>query len=102
MKELKGVIHKFKTNKAPGPNGTPIELFQWLDDEAIEPFLTHINECWEKGEITEGMNDANVAVLFKKGSTENPENYRPIAFLQNTKYLHPLCKGERQKGWIKQ
>ena len=48
MKELKGVIHKFKTNKAPGPNGTPIELFQWLGDGALEPFLTHINECWEK------------------------------------------------------
>ena len=27
MEELKGVIHKFKTNKAPGPNGTPIEFF---------------------------------------------------------------------------
>ena len=84
MKELKEVIHKFKTNKAPGPNGTPIELFQWLDDEALEPFLTHINECWEKGEITEGMNDANVTVIFKKGSTENPDNYRPIALLNTT------------------
>ena len=31
------------------------------------------------------MDNASVAVLFKKGSTENPENYRPIAFL-NTAY----------------
>ena len=64
MKELKEVIHKFKTNKAPGPNGTPIELFQRLDDEALEPFLTHINVCWERGEVIEGMNDASVAVIF--------------------------------------
>ena len=79
MEELKGAIHKFKTNKAPGPNGTPIELIQWLDDEALEPFLTHINECWE-GEITEGMNDANVAELFKKGSTENQRIIGPLRF----------------------
>ena len=84
MQELKEAIHKFKKNKTPGPNGTPIELFQWLDDEALEPLLTHINECWEEGKVTEGMDDANVAVLFKKGSTENPENYRPIALLITT------------------
>ena len=84
MEELREVIRKFKKNKAPGPDGTPIELFQWLDDEALKPFLTHINTCWEKGEITEGMDNANIAVLFKKGSTDNPENYRPIALLNTT------------------
>ena len=99
MEELKGVIHKLKTNKAPGPNGTPIELFQWLDDGALEPLLTHINECWEKGEITEGTNDANVAVLFKKGSTENPENYRPIALLNTTyKILASIIQRRLAKG----
>ena len=31
-----------------------------------------------------GINDASVAVIFKKGSTENPKNYRPIALLNTT------------------
>ena len=84
MEELKMVIKKFKRNKSPGPDGVPIELFQWLDDDTLEPILTHINTCWESGTITEGMNDANIAVLHKKGSTENPENYRPIALLNTT------------------
>ena len=102
MKELKEVIHTFKTNKAPGPNGTPIELFQWLDDEALEPFLTHINVCWERGEVTEGMNDANVAVIFKKGSTENPENYRPIALLNTTyKILESIIQRRMAEGMDK-
>ena len=30
------------------------------------------------------MDNANIAVLFKKGSTDNPENYRPIALLNTT------------------
>ena len=99
MQELKEVINKLKKNKAPGPDGTPIELFQWLDDEALEPLLTHINECWEKGEITEGMDNANIAVLFKKGSTENPENYRPIALLNTTyKILASIIKRRLAEG----
>ena len=102
MKEEKEVIHKCKTNKAPGPIGTRIELFQWLDDEALEPFLTHINGCWEKGEITEGMNHASVAVIFKKGSTENPENYRPIALLSATyKILASIIQRRMAEGMDK-
>ena len=45
------------------------------------------------------MNDANVAVLFKKGSTENPENYRPIALLNTTyKILASIIQRRLAKG----
>ena len=48
------------------------------------------------------MNDANVAVIFKKGSTENPENYRPIALLNTTyKILASIIQRRMAEGMDK-
>ena len=51
--ERREVIRKFKKNKAPGPDGVPIELYPLLDDEALEIWLNHVNHCWQNGTITE-------------------------------------------------
>ena len=40
-----------------------------------------INSCWEREELFDEMNKADLAVIYKKGTTEKPENYRPIALL---------------------
>ena len=40
-----------------------------------------LNRCWEEEKLLEEMNQADVAVIYKKGKTDKPENYRPIALL---------------------
>ena len=68
-------------NKTPGPNRVTPELIKLLGDEGRDRLLSLINSCWEREELFGEMNRADLAVIYKKGPTEKPENYRPIALL---------------------
>ena len=79
--ELDRAISRLKNNKTPGPNRVTSELIKLLEDEGRQKLLDLLNRCWETEELFEEMNQADLAVIYKKGSTDKPENYRPIALL---------------------
>ena len=56
-----------------------------MDEEAREKLLELLNRRWEEEELYEEMNQAEFAVMYKKGPTDKPENYRAIA-LRNIGY----------------
>ena len=68
-------------NKAPGPDEVPPELTKWLDSESRKVILELLKDCWNKESLTKDMNDARLAIIYKKGCTDLPQNYRPIALL---------------------
>ena len=74
-------IKQLKRNKAPGPDGTTSELYKLLDTPTRNLLLETINECWNSETLHDSMNEANLAIIFKKGNPELPQNYRPIALL---------------------
>ena len=41
-----------------------------------------LNKCWEEEELFEEMDQADLGAIYKKGKTEKPENYRPIALFK--------------------
>ena len=47
LDELNFAIARLKSNKAPGPDGLPAELYKWLDEENRTTLLRHLNKCWE-------------------------------------------------------
>ena len=79
--ELDKAIARLKNNKTPGPNRVTSELIKLLEDEGRQKLLDLLNRCWENEELFEEMNQADLAVIYKKGPTDKPENYRPIALL---------------------
>ena len=79
--ELNEAISRLKNNKTPGPNGVTSELTKLFNEEARGKLLELLNKCWEEEELFEEMNQADLAVIDKKGKTEKLENYRPIALL---------------------
>ena len=81
IQELAEAIRIFKNNKAPGPDEVPPELIKWLDSESRKVILELLNDCWNKEPLTKDMNDARSAINYKKGCTDLPQNYRPIALL---------------------
>ena len=40
------------------------------------------NKWWENEETPNELTEAIVASIYKKGNTDNQENYRPISLLQ--------------------
>eukprot|EP00972_Heterocapsa_arctica_P073817 10897389-Heterocapsa_arctica.AAC.1 len=72
LEELEDVIRKFKNNKAPGPCGVPIEAIKLLDEESKTALLKLLNNCLRNRKVTLDMNQADLAVIFKKGLTDLP------------------------------
>ena len=52
-----------------------------MDEGAKSKLLGLLNKCWEGEELFGEMHKAGLAVIYKKGPTDKPENYRPIALL---------------------
>ena len=57
---------------------------RWLNGDNRKTFLKHLNECWESESLEDAMNDANLVTIYKKGRSDRPTNYRPIALLNVT------------------
>ena len=85
MKELIWAIAKLKYDKAPGPDGIPIECFKAMAEEQLQFYLDLFNDWLEGSEIPPEVTQAQVILLYKKGDKTNLENYRPISLL-NTHY----------------
>ena len=81
IEELDMAIKQFKRNKAPGPDGTIAELYNWLDPDKRATLLDTSNGCWNNETLHKTMNEANLALIYKKCNPELPQNYRPIALL---------------------
>ena len=83
-KELEHTLKLLKNNKAPGTDGIPLEFYKWTNTEsALEWILLILNKMWELEEIPTESEIARIVSIYKKGDTEKPENYRPIALLQS-------------------
>ena len=67
QQELDDAIKKLKNNKAPGPDDIPAELFEWLDEQSSNIVLKNLNACWRTETLIKDMNDARLAIIYKKG-----------------------------------
>ena len=74
------LLECFQTNRTPGNDGIPIELFKKFWPLIIEPFLIKcITECFEKGEMSCSQKQAVITLIEKKGKDRSfLDNRRPI------------------------
>ena len=56
----------YTRSRAPGPDGTTAELYKWLDPHNKTTLLDTINECWNNETLHTTMNEANLAIIYKK------------------------------------
>ena len=74
-----GFLRNIKVDKSPGPDG----IYSRILREAREKIAGALREIFvfslATGEIPEDWRIANVVPLFKKGSKNNPGNYRPVS-----------------------
>ena len=72
LEELRIVSNKCKNNKNPGADGIPLEFFKWLTDEALQPILELLNECWEADIMPGNLEVADVVTLYKTRKCRRP------------------------------
>ena len=68
-------IKKMKDNKSPGVHGIPPKLLK----EIVEQISTPLANVFNLGIVASEWKEANITPLFKKGSRNKPENYRPVS-----------------------
>ena len=76
---VKQKLNKLNTAKAMGPDGIPGIILKELKCEISLPLSTIFNKSIEEGTTPLDWKIAEVSAIFKKGSTTEPGNYRPVS-----------------------
>ena len=65
-----------KDNKSPEVDGIPPKLLKEIVEPISTPLAKLFNLSLEEGIVPSEWKEANIMLLFKKGSRNKPENYR--------------------------
>ena len=68
-------------NKSVGPNSIPINLLKMISRQIIKPLCEIISLSFTQGVFPEELKISKVIPIFKSGSSEDINNYRPISLL---------------------
>lgn len=78
-------LRHLSRGKRGGPDGIPNELLQILPEDALHALHSLFILMWITGKTPTLWKESNTILLYKKGDSLDPGNYRPIA-LANTLY----------------
>ena len=76
-------IKTMEDNKSPGVDGIPPKLLKEIVEQISTPLAKVFNLSLEEGIVPAEWKEANNTPLFKKGSRNKPENYRPVSLTCN-------------------
>ena len=85
LEELNAAVKKMKNRKSGGPDDMALEMFEAMEEEARKEVFKMLNKCWKEEKIDNKALRARVVHIYKKGTTSDLANYRPISLL-NTMY----------------
>ncbi len=79
--ECSVILKTFKTNKAPGNDGIPIEFYRKFFPLFGQCMVASFNKSWEQGELTVSQRQAVITLLDKGKDRTLLKNWRPISLL---------------------
>ena len=72
-------LKKLKIHKSAGPDGIHPRCLKETAEALCIPLATIFNKSLQEEQVPQEWKDAHITALHKKGSKQNPENYRPIS-----------------------
>ena len=76
---VRRLLAKVDPSKAQGPDKVLTRVLKEAADE-VSPMLTKIfNQSYKTAKVPDDWRKANVHAIYKKGSTTDPANYRPVS-----------------------
>lgn len=100
-------------SKGAGPDGIPPRFLKYTAKTINKPLHIIFNRCLDNGIFPEVWRSANIIPVYKNGSKQNIENYRPISMLNSLSKLfeklvhqaiYPFIKNNiipEQHGFVK-
>ena len=79
--EVKWALESVTTNKASGSDGTPVELFQILKDDAVKVVHSICQHIWKTQQWPQDWKRSAFIPIPKKGNAKECSNYCTIALI---------------------
>ena len=76
-------LRKHHTNKASGADGIPVELFQILEDDAMNVLLSICQQIWKTRQWPQDWKMSVFIPIPKKGNAKECSNYHTIALISH-------------------
>ena len=82
LKEVQDAIKQMSSDKAPGMDGLPPEIFKYGGEKLVQKMLELFKSIWKAGKVPQEYKDASIKHLFKnKGKKIVCDNSRGISLL---------------------
>ena len=81
--EVKWALGSTTTNKASGGDGTPVELFQILQDDAVKVLHSICQQIWKTQQWPQDWKRSVFIPIPKKRNAEECSNYHTIALISH-------------------
>ena len=81
--EVKWALRSITTNKTSGGDGTPVELFQILKDDAVKVLHSFCQQIWKTQQWPQDWKMSVFILIPKKGNAKECSNYCTIALISH-------------------
>ena len=82
--EVKWALESITTNKVSGGDGTPVELFHILKDDAVKVLHSICQQIWETQQWPQDWKRLVFIPIPKKGNAKECSSYRTIALISHS------------------
>lgn len=98
--ELEAAAARLKANKAPGPDGIPVEVLKEIVNKRPRFLLNMYNSCLMDGVFPDSWKEQKLVLIAKgRGEPHDPSSYRPLCMLNTAgKLLEGLLKPRIQEA----
>ena len=91
--EVKLALGSITMNKASGSDGTPVELFHILKDDAVKVLYSICHQIWKTQQWPQDWKRSVFIPISKKGNVKECSNYHTIALIsQASKVMLKVSK----------
>ena len=73
------LLQELDLHKSMGPDTIHPRVLRELADVIARPLSITFEKSWRTEDVPEDRRKANITPIYKKGSREDPGNYRPIS-----------------------
>ena len=81
--EVKWALGSITMNKASGGDGTPVELFQILKDDAVKVLHSICQQIWKTQQCSQDQKRSGFIPVPKKGNAKDCSNYCTIVLMSH-------------------